>query len=219
VRGQNVWEPPGSRRVYGRMRRWLLHFAAAVSLLLAIAAAVLWTRSYWRIDAMEAHSAVVPGNTAYGGATISAYGRMELIVWTHQLPANWATDAAGWKHEAFESAVIPRSSRDDYLRAIGAEPFLGFAWKRHAQPVTFTGPGPSPAPRQAIAVVVPYWAPAIAASALPMWWLWRRRRKSGVCASCGYDLRGTQPTSACPECGAMRPTRVTRSTRAISRRY
>lgn len=32
----------------------------------------------------------------------------------------------------------------------------------------------------------------------------RLRKKRGRCLQCGYDLRGTAPERACPECGAVR---------------
>jgi hypothetical protein len=46
--------------------------------------------------------------------------------------------------------------------------------------------------------------------------LWRRehlkkrrqfRRQSGLCPSCGYDLRGTLASKTCPECGAASDVR------------
>lgn len=33
-----------------------------------------------------------------------------------------------------------------------------------------------------------------------------RSKRDGICAACGYDLRGTRPGASCPECGA--PTAV-----------
>ena len=49
----------------------------------------------------------------------------------------------------------------------------------------------------------PHWAMALLLGARPAWVairrLRRRRRKSGFCAGCGYDLRATP--GRCPECG------------------
>jgi hypothetical protein len=50
-----------------------------------------------------------------------------------------------------------------------------------------------------LVVLLPVWI-ALAAAATGQ--LRRRvRRSNGLCESCGYDLRGSPTSSACPECG------------------
>jgi hypothetical protein len=52
-------------------------------------------------------------------------------------------------------------------------------------------------------VGAPIWAMAVAVGAVGMGmirWGWDQRRK-GVCAACGYDLRGLGMGAVCPECG------------------
>jgi hypothetical protein len=60
-------------------------------------------------------------------------------------------------------------------------------------------------------VAVPHWFLALLFSLWPAIVLGRhrqrradRRRAAGLCAGCGYDLRGSP--DRCPECGAARPT-------------
>jgi hypothetical protein len=56
-------------------------------------------------------------------------------------------------------------------------------------------------------LLVPYWLPCVLGAALPAWRAAarrasRRRRRTGRCPSCGYDLRATP--DRCPECGHAR---------------
>jgi hypothetical protein len=59
---------------------------------------------------------------------------------------------------------------------------------------------------------VPYWFLIALTSVLPFIWAGkrlRRRHRSGLCPTCGYDLRATP--DRCPECGAvLRVSRVPR---------
>jgi len=62
-------------------------------------------------------------------------------------------------------------------------------------------------PRKSWVVIVPFWSvvPALAAMIGLLLWRdrsWRRRdrrKREGLCANCGYDLRATP--ERCPECG------------------
>jgi hypothetical protein len=69
------------------------------------------------------------------------------------------------------------------------------------------------------ALALPYWFLCLLAAPLPLAWVlrFRRRRRiarragSGLCKSCGYDLRATPEVSGallpiCPECGAAATT-------------
>ena len=50
-------------------------------------------------------------------------------------------------------------------------------------------------------VFIPLWV-LVLLTGLPTGWLWwRERERPGLCASCGYDLRGNA-SGVCPECGA-----------------
>lgn len=55
---------------------------------------------------------------------------------------------------------------------------------------------------------VPLWAPTLLLALVNIW-LWRTvlfasaSRRAGLCTNCSYDRRGIDPTSRCPECGAL----------------
>jgi hypothetical protein len=74
-----------------------------------------------------------------------------------------------------------------------------------------------PAPLTAVRLGVPYRVIVVVTALLPALWLavsaqgvWAarrvtRRRRGGLCAHCGYDLRGTPGAARCPECGREPP--------------
>ena len=84
---------------------------------------------------------------------------------------------------------------------------LGFQW--------FAGDG-----QNSRFFAVPYWALFLLTAALPalylvLWRRGRRRSRTGLCPTCGYDLRATP--ERCPECGTEVPiTAATSSSNAPS---
>jgi hypothetical protein len=70
--------------------------------------------------------------------------------------------------------------------------YWGFDYERHKEGEEF---------------YVPLWAPFLLAAA-PAGFLWRgeviarRRRRTGLCKTCGYSRASLAPDAKCPECGA-----------------
>ena len=168
------------------MRRGLLNLLTVLSLLLCVAVAGLWVRSYLPPDfylfSQQGRVMVVFAESNRSATFSSREGR------SPRLGIAW-DDA--------------RSSARVHWQALGLELVTGPA------------PTPPPATRTAfrarrlvtgeyVMFAASYaWlaAPAVAAAATCLYFVRRRaaRQREGRCRSCGYDLRATP--GQCPECG------------------
>jgi hypothetical protein len=194
-----------------RLGRWLLNSLTLLSLLLCVATAALWVRSYVASDRV----------------IFNAYERDGEWVYWHQSQIYTGRGAIG-----FERSVqgIQPSIREQFLQRLGgrgtmhlsAPPvYPDFHAKNPPGPVlgvrfghfTFWDEGQGHRPRATeFYVIVPLAYPFAVASGLALVGLaaWRRRRlhrRLGGCPSCSYDLTGNL-SGVCPECGnlVMPPT-------------
>ena len=155
----------------------MLNVAAALSLLLCVAAALLWWRSYVRQDLLM----IRPGASLTTYHLFQARGNLAVTV-THQNDYELAPHRArhGSTRQPIDLYAYWRSQR-------GHRSFAGFA---------ISGWG----------VMVPHWSLVLVTAALPARAVMRARRRrraaregANPCPSCGYDLRATP--DRCPECG------------------
>jgi hypothetical protein len=198
------------------MIRWLFTVASVLSLLLCVAVLVLWVRGYWvgdrwdwSLDRVEAAP-----HTAVAWCLINAHGSLGLArtsFATPRLPADWPHLHRRTFHHRSEQPGrlewgppvpinVPLGTREtlanwqwagvQYLRCVARNKYLVGNETAVALPagvlVAFTAAGP----------LVYAW------TALRRW----RRRRSGHCETCAYDLRAS--TGRCPECGMAIPQNV-----------
>ena len=167
------------------MARRSMNLLTLASLLLFVAVAALWVRSCWRQDTVQ-----------------FADRRHGLFTTPH---AVWCTttDRPYWQGIPYQSDP-PNPA---FLRSFG--PIFGYTVKPAPGGASHAALGfvyldyvqPPPRTCRFTYVGVPLWAPLALTAAMPLEWLWRRRKRpvSGTCAACGYDLRATP--ERCPECG------------------
>ena len=172
------------------VKRRLFTLASAVSLVLCAAVCVLWVRSYWRED-IVVHSTPDGELTAasYRGAVYFDTGRRQKLPATPPGiilrvidPEDNSPAPAEWGGLHYSRWVPVRVVADHALDAVPK------SW-----------------------VITSHWVFVCGFSALPAACLLkritaRRRRYSGLCPTCGYDLRATP--DRCPECGTPAPKAV-----------
>jgi hypothetical protein len=171
----------------------LFNLATALSLLLCLAVCTLWLRSYWSQEKLT-------------WITVNGY----RSIWTAKGSVELGLLQGDGVYKPNETAS-PKYSRDSPNSPFNGLLFLdfdypithtdwqhaGFAW--HEVRETATGH------THAVAFA-PFWSLALLTSLLPLAWLASRRRthhrqESGLCPTCGYDLRATP--DRCPECGTV----------------
>jgi hypothetical protein len=184
-----------AHRALAILRRRLFDFLTILSLLLCLATAALWVRSYWacykltyvRPDSQNRAEFIWMG-TNYGELSLGS---------THQ-PMGLSTDVKRqWGIQALASD--PRTYEADTkalrTRNLGqSASAMGFGYVDYGKPTSFA----------IRAIWFPHWFPALLFAILPALRLrsilrTRRRHLAGLCPHCGYDLRATP--DRCPECG------------------
>jgi hypothetical protein len=185
--------------------RILLNFLAALSLLLFVAAGLLWLRTTVTHDFVEALTdrTYVMANTRRG----AIQARMCL-----NYPFSYYSSSAPPKWVKLHHSVIPTSSDWMSMTIANAKTDWRFAGMRWASYVDADPKGPIPT----AFIVLPLWMIMVVTLPLPAarviaYRRRRHRRGAGLCRVCGYDLRATPVAverggamlDRCPECGAQ----------------
>ena len=169
-----------------RLFRILLHGLTVLSLLLCLASAGLWVRSYWRQDVLGWAGTSRPDAERFFFQIVSGGGGVGVWLGLHSPAYALAARAGGWFAHSFNPRPVPYAGGWPRRR-------FGFDYDTFRSAyVRWAG------------VVFPAWAAAtffalLPASRLAMAIRRRRRKREGHCKHCGYDLRATP--DRCPECG------------------
>jgi hypothetical protein len=180
--------------VMKRIGRYIFNALTVLSLLLCVATAGLWVRSYHNEDCLIhiSNSDEVTDKCLY-----SSLGRMTCLAVTFFITTpDGAHEATGfrWQTKKHSPGLFNRTTIHS-VRDFGAQP--GFVWRNFE----FTNRDPFRP-----LITVPHWALVMLLAFLPSWGLIRhaghgKSRVAGICPQCGYDLGATP--DRCPECGAV----------------
>ena len=176
------------------MTRRLLNLLTALSLLLCVAAAALWVRSYQACDRLS-----WTGEAA-NVDLVASRGRAELTRVTGTAPLH-SGDWPRFKHYRSEPREVVPSAWSDLT--IGLIPGVHYAEGTAADSSGISVQ--AFAVSHSFALASRLRLPAARAAA----GIRSRRRRLGLCGLCGYDLRATP--DRCPECGHMPAATATTS--------
>lgn len=176
------------------MKRWLFNVLVGVSLVLCIATGSLALRSIRTCDRF-AFSVLL-----WRFQISSECGRFSLCIFKDDVDSNhyWQTYDAWYDDDWQLDAPGPMTRRFSLGPFAYAEGWTA-SWTLYVFGGKF----------KYRLVELPSWLPIVATGLIPAWWfprLWkgwigRRRIRSQLCPSCGYDIRATP--DRCPECGTM----------------
>lgn len=181
------------------MKRRLFNLVAALSLLLCVATAALWVRSYWHFDTVRYSCAVDAQNAQTFFSVNSRWGEMSLYR-TRSKPVQ-NDSPVGLQSWTVHAQVVLK--HPGAVRAMSNGP-LGFGYG-HVHDAQLRSEGRAYRATWTT-IFVPSWAVTLLFTIPPLLWsvsVWRKRRRArvGLCSTCGYDLRATP--DRCPECGTV----------------
>jgi hypothetical protein len=174
--------------------RILLHSLAALCLLLFLASAALWLRSYFVRDIISFGR---PGGNCHIAQSI--LGRIHLL-------SNLGGGCSGgydYAADTLAKGAIWNGGMSSY--PVTPNWHVGFIIQHYTRyHMILSGPGGFSTSHRLI--VIPYWFPTTLFAIGPVLWTWRTYRRlhrkiAGQCPKCGYDLRATP--DRCPECGVI----------------
>jgi hypothetical protein len=183
------------------MRRKLFHVIAGLSLLLCVATAGFWVRSYWWLDGLSHFRKSISDVRTDG--VCCGWGTVMLV---HQVLTPTTTESnvlslrfPRWLASSDPNPEVSMGRALSIARTEGFER-AGLGW-RHGQKTWNLG-----TMSDERVLFLPCWLLVLVFAVLPVSWcrseLRRRRRaKVGLCPKCGYDLCATP--NRCPECGAI----------------
>jgi hypothetical protein len=182
------------------MKRRLFNVLARVSLVLCVATAVLWVRSYWHPDAIPIRSTF--SSTVFFG---DRRGHVELTrqYITSTLPSGWSAITSEYGQvRTFKQAgrLTTVSSLDPHLIAT-----VAFCFRRTVT-IGLTIISSTQLVIRIEVWAVPFLLFVLVFATFPASLILRtlrasRRSMGGLCPSCGYDLRATPDRY--PECGRV----------------
>lgn len=188
------------------IRRRLLTFLSALSLILCVGTAVLWVRSELVEDTLDLESVHWQADQAVydrrwrmvgwvGGELYVLFGR------SHE-----SATAIHVEEQAYPEGThlnYDRSTVHDFEAAVGDfnhSSWHGFYLQRFADPTGYGVEAAAPAWTIILLLLIP---PAMS---VRKWSLRRQAMRHGCCEHCGYDLRATP--EKCPECGQPVPQKA-----------
>ena len=176
------------------MRRRLFNLVTLLSLLLCAAACVLWVRSRGH------HAMTLWAQPEYMVEVRQTDGVLGLVVAYDSLLHVYVPGGRLYGLSHSRQPLAPDGNRTTYTFNR-----WGFGLYR----MNTVGPPPRgqwrAGGRRIWIVYLPWWLPVALLAVPPAAWIAvetrsARRRTTGLCTSCGYDLRATP--DRCPECGA-----------------